>query len=264
MLGMTSVAWGRYQQLYMSTLGFKPTYIGLLTALGLFVKVVGYSIWAFVMDLRAGSTYVLAATVVISAVSLEGFRVGELGMHTALFTTPAHQPTNLPTHQPLQPTNPPTHHPVNTSASSVYGSTFLIVLTKSLRSLANSQYTLLDSVTMRTVGGGSKVKSASDMDEGASDKLMGLEEQRASGGGGGGGEGTDDAGSGVGEVGTATALNHGDGVSATATAAGAPPQPTKASYGSARVWGSIGWAAASPVVGQLIDRFGVSVIFTYT
>jgi len=90
MLGMTSVAWGRYQQLYMSTLGFKPTYIGLLTALGLFVKVMGYSIWAFVMDLRAGSTYVLAATVVISAVSLEGFRVGELGMHTALFTTPAH------------------------------------------------------------------------------------------------------------------------------------------------------------------------------
>lgn len=98
MLGMTSVAWGRYQQLYMSTLGFKPTYIGLLTALGLFVKVMGYSIWAFIMDLRAGSTYVLAATVVISAVSLEGFRLGALSI-----TTPSSLPE--PAHHPPPPTN---------------------------------------------------------------------------------------------------------------------------------------------------------------
>ena len=136
----------------------------------------------------------------------------------------------------------------------MYSSMFLIILTKSFRSLSNSQYTLLDSVTMRTVGSGSKIKSARDDSDGPHSKLLGLESQ--------GGDAESSGENGDAAV-NGTAPEGGD-VAVASTAVATPTPPAKSSYGSARVWGSIGWAAASPVVGLLIDRFGVNVIFAYT
>lgn len=50
-------------------------------------------------------------------------------------------------------------------------------------------------------------------------------------------------------------------------AAGSPSPPLASSYysyGSARVWGSVGWAVASPLVGMWMDRSGVNVVFAWT
>lgn len=96
-LGAMSVAWGRYQQIYMHSLGFSPSYIGwtrrmlsfclrgacitcaagsgVLTALGLVTKVVTYGLWSLGMDLFGGSALVLAASVALSALGLECFRL---------------------------------------------------------------------------------------------------------------------------------------------------------------------------------------------
>ena len=195
-LGAASVAWARYQQIYMSSVGFSPSYIGVLTAVGLLTKVTSYSLWSFAMDLQGGSSMVLAATVALSAVTL------------AVFKWAAENPGL---------------------------SVAFVVLTKTLRSGSNSQYTLLDAVTMASVeqtNGGIKLGS-DDEEEGyqkttdSSQTLLSLEKPSK-----------------------AQKLSR--------------AAPQRAAYGLARVWGSIGWAIASPCVGFLIDQHGIGVVFTYT
>jgi Na+/melibiose symporter-like transporter len=109
-----------------------------------------------------------------------------------------------------------------------------------LRSAANAQYTLLDALTMRSVEPTFGLKSDSDDDAPecvAKDDMPDL------------------------PLPTHTKLLVRD---SDADSAAPPLASSFYSYGSARVWGSVGWAAASPLVGVWMDRSGVNVVFAWT
>ncbi|GAB5365041.1 hypothetical protein AAMO2058_001022300 [Amorphochlora amoebiformis] len=73
-LGVMACAWTRFQSIFLTAMGLSPSTIGLLSSLGFMLKTGGYLLWGFTMDRFGGSRYVLIASVILSATSLEIFR----------------------------------------------------------------------------------------------------------------------------------------------------------------------------------------------
>eukprot|EP00466_Bigelowiella_natans_P020527 jgi/Bigna1/87798/estExt_fgenesh1_pg.C_240133 len=73
-LGVMACAWGRFQSIFLHSMGLAPSTIGMLTSVGFILKSIGYVSWGVAMDWFDGSRYVLMASIIASSVALELYR----------------------------------------------------------------------------------------------------------------------------------------------------------------------------------------------
>ena len=71
---LTSVAWGRYQVVYLNSLGIAPSVLGALRAAGLAAKFVAIPLWGAWADTKPASTTPLLAAVAATAALIHLYR----------------------------------------------------------------------------------------------------------------------------------------------------------------------------------------------